>query len=176
MKRKIEIDRDCWDSGFGPLSQEQMEEYGLREYGPQPVDDTVLGRYVGEDGHIYEVLSTPDGYYLAKTHYAPHDGLNETYLCPNCNVEIDPTYDPEIVARTMGVERDIYDERVEAGLCPVCGRDAPFMSARWLTPHALDRPITHQTVEFECPRCHHRWIPRVEKPQQCPRCQRYFTY
>lgn len=29
---------------------------------------------------------------------------------------------------------------------------------------------------MECPKCHHIWNSRKEKPKECPKCKRYIKY
>jgi hypothetical protein len=67
MREKIEIDRDSWRYGYGPLSSEMMEKFGLRECEEQVINDHLLGTYVDNDGNFYEVIQTDDGVYLADT-------------------------------------------------------------------------------------------------------------
>ena len=52
--QEIPFSQECWDSGYGPLDSEFMEAHGLRELGDQPVDDTVLGRYIDQDRQVWE--------------------------------------------------------------------------------------------------------------------------
>lgn len=189
MKMRIQIDQDSWDAGLGPLSQEQMDEYGLTEYGHQPVDDTVLGRYIGPDGRYYEVLSTPDGTYLVDVQTPRVDRatpfeLVEEYVASGKDY-IDPvmirwldTGKIEIIPgphltdiswseRGRPYERIARLENLD-----------DYIDLTELEENPPRKPIIQKTTitEYECPDCHHRWLPRKEEPMRCPKCQLRFVY